>query len=173
MRSRHGGDCFHIAIAFHETKFDHVNCSDVITSDRLSLNAGEDQPLRLVVKGRSQNGQVVSEGVVASSFPVLVLKEEAGALAELRHRTARAFTACAEVVRRVQTDIVKLVNVTNLVIRRCTHVLAGGDVALHVHSDRIIAVHATLLAQRVQRPLLGLGAHELIHLVTHRANSHS
>ena len=99
---RDGG---HVAVAFDKSQADDLDSGDVFLTNALALYTGEDQALCLVIQRRSQQGEVVNEGVVTRGRPVFVLQEQASTLAKLDHWAARALAAGAEVIGRIDLDV--------------------------------------------------------------------
>ena len=119
-RWRDGG---HVAVAFDKGQADDLDSRDLVLTDGRPLDTGEDQTLRLVVQRRSQQCEVVNKGVVTRGRPVFVLQEEASTLAQLDHWAPRALAAGAEVVGRIDLDVLELIYMPHLVVGRRTHVL--------------------------------------------------
>lgn len=102
--------------------------------------------------GRHHDPHIEGKLIRAGLSEEVALEEHAGPFAELNNRAGHAFRPEGEVRRSVEGDGIEVGDVADLVRAFCAGVLTGHDIAVQVDGDGVGAVHATFLAQGLNRP---------------------
>ena len=94
---------------------------------------------------RHRDPHIKSKLVGAALLEKVSLQEHAGSLAELNDRAFYAFLAEGKMGGRIERDVLKRLDMSDLVRALRHGVLAGNDVAAEIDGDGIFSVHPALL----------------------------
>jgi hypothetical protein len=103
--------------------------------------------------GRHHDPHIEGKLIRAGLSEEVALKEHAGPFAELNNRAGHAFRPEGEVRRSVEGYGIEVRDMADFVRALGAGVLTGHDIAAQVDGYGVGAVHATFLAQGLDRPL--------------------